>query len=91
MPALVNSICDNCRALEEAHDAEMDAYIHLVEQQSSMFRIGHVQAGRDLDIAILAAKTRRQSAVDALLAHQAARHPQPSPRSAVSSQRRIYR
>ena len=79
MATLLCEYCERCRELEKIHDEEMDAYIHLIDQQSRMFRIGQSQAGRELDVAILNAKTRRQAAVDALLSHQAAKHSQRIP------------
>ena len=74
MAALVSDYCERCRELEKIHDEEMDAYIHLIDRQSRMFRIGQTQAARDLDGVILSAKNRRATAVGALLAHQAVGH-----------------
>ena len=69
------SRCELCSALEHTHDQEMDAYLHLVEQQVRSFRAGNVRAGRDMDAAIQAAKTRWNASVSRLLAHGAEHRP----------------
>jgi len=64
--ASLSGDCQRCRELEKIHDEEMDAYIHLIDRQGRMFRIGQTQAARDMDAMILNAKTRRLAAVEAL-------------------------
>lgn len=65
------SRCELCSVFEHINDQEMDAYLDLVEQQSRSFRAGNVRAGRDMDAAIQAAKTRWNTSVSRLLEHGA--------------------
>jgi hypothetical protein len=49
--------CDRCEELELRYLNQTEAYISLVERQCRLFRNAEAQAGRELDQAIVAAKT----------------------------------
>jgi len=63
--------CAQCRDSEQAHDQAMEEYIELIDRQSRLFRQGHRQEAKELDAVIYWMKARRETAMNALLHHQA--------------------
>lgn len=61
--------CPECAGYERAHDAKLEYYMGLVDQQSRLFRQGQAPAARELDGPIQAAKAAHDSAAKQYLQH----------------------
>jgi hypothetical protein len=63
-------ICERCKELELRYLGQTEGYIGFIERQSRMFRNGEIQSGRDLDGAVVAARTAMYDGLRAWAAHR---------------------
>jgi hypothetical protein len=63
-------LCERCKELELRYLGQTEEYIGFIERQSRMFRNGEIQSGRDLDGAVVAARTAMYEGLRAWAEHR---------------------
>jgi len=63
-------LCERCKELELRYLGQTEEYIGFIERQSRMFRNGEIQSGRDLDGAVVAARTAMYDGLRAWAEHR---------------------